>query len=132
MCVKERNEQFYVVREVVREFPGITALQVNQATDVPMEVIMRFVELGMVEVMPTKDREGDIDARIDTMIKKAKEMRALYKGQQEEGQPEEVDVPEIGETLDETTAEPKAESKGKFVWHELKGTPKGDEKNAGT
>ena len=73
MCVKERNEQFYVVREVVREFPGITALQVNQATDVPMEVIMRFVELGMVEVMPTKDREGDIDARIDTMIKKAKE-----------------------------------------------------------
>ena len=103
MCIRERNEQFYIVRELVREFPGITALQVNQATEVPMDVILRFVEEGRIEVVPNKNKDGALDERIGLMIKKAKEMREFYRTHQEGKPTDKLD------TLAEDD---------KFRWHE--------------
>jgi len=116
MCMQLRNEQFYIVRELVREFPGITALQVNQATEVPMEIILRFVEMGMIEVMPTANRDGKLDERIGLMVKKAKEMRAFY--QEHEGTK--------GSKLDELLpgAEPEADT-GTFTWLDEEGHKQG-------
>jgi len=112
MCMKERNEQFYIVRELVREFPGITALQVNQATEVPMEVILRFVDMGMIEVMPTANKDGKLDERIGLMIRKAKEMRQFYQ------QHEDAKGPKLDELLPN-------EEEGTFTWLDEHGEKQG-------
>lgn len=103
-CVELRNEQFQIVRALVWEFPGITALQVNQATEVPMDVILRFVEKGMLEVVPTANKDGKLNERIGLMIQKAKEIRQQYAKQE---------APEVA--LDTLRDDPEKE---KFTWHE--------------
>jgi len=80
-CQALRNEQFFMVREVVRECPGITALQVHHVTEVPMDVILRFIEKGMIEVVPTVNKNGQLDDRIGIMIKKAKDLHTVFKNE---------------------------------------------------
>jgi len=105
-CKKLRDEQFHIVRDVVRECPGITALQVHQVTEISMDIILHFVENGMIEVIPTTNKDGKLDERIGLMIEKAKELREQYKQHKEEDTPK----------LDELSTE---ELKEKFTWHKI-------------
>ncbi|MCL1844843.1 MAG: hypothetical protein FWF77_02960 [Defluviitaleaceae bacterium] len=77
-CQRRRNEILAIVRAVVREMPGITALEVHIITDVPVDVIMQFVKNGDIEVMPIASRDDSkVDERIGMLVKKAKERKAL-------------------------------------------------------
>jgi len=91
-CQDLRDTQYYVVRELVREFPGITALEVHDFTEVPMEDILRYVDKGMLEVIPTDKRDGKITERIERMMKRAKERKKLYEQQQKGEVVEKLDV----------------------------------------
>ena len=78
-CMMEREEQYQIVRALVREFPGITAIEVNQVTEVPMEAILKYLDNGLLEVKPTRNSDGELDTRIGVMIQKARERRDTYK-----------------------------------------------------
>jgi hypothetical protein len=105
-CQEERDFQFRLVREVVRECPGITALQVSYATEVPLEVILKFVESRKIEVVPLKDVEDNRE-RDGIYIKTAKRIRDVYM-KTESASPGQV--PTVDELRESTEKE-------KFTWH---------------
>lgn len=49
-CKKQEDEDFEKVRAFVREYPGATAQEVSQATEVPVQLIYRFLKDGRLEV----------------------------------------------------------------------------------
>jgi hypothetical protein len=102
-CKRIRDEQFYIVREVIREFPGIPALHVHHATEVPMEVILRFAENGMIEVVPTVNKDGQLDERIGLMIRRAAEIRKTYGKPAEKEDVLKIDEMSINELKDKFT-----------------------------
>lgn len=104
ICQSMRDEQFIVVRELVREYPGITALEVHEATEVPMETILRFIDTGLLEVVKDTNRNGEISERVGLMIKRARERKELYRkpGKETKG-------------IDGL----KDDEKEKFTWHEV-------------
>jgi hypothetical protein len=69
-CLITREEQFLIVRSLVKEYPGITALEVNEITDVPVNEILRYIDKGMIEVIP---RHGVSGERIGIMMQAARE-----------------------------------------------------------
>jgi len=104
LCAKERRAQYVMVRELVRQCPGITAVEVNQITEVPLEVILKFIDDGLLEVVPHgPPPDGELANRVGLMIKRAKENKQIYKKY----------VPE-GEEIDDLAEK----GKPKFTWHE--------------
>ena len=104
-CRMAREEQYQVVRAVVREYPGITALDVHEVTEVPMEVILRYIDKGLLEVVSTRNDKGEISERVGVMIKRAKERAKVILKQHDE-----IKLPII-EQLEEFKIE-----KEKFTW----------------
>ena len=51
-CKKIEDNQFMRVRELVRDHPGITALEVHEHTGVPFPTIMQYIEKGHLEIVP--------------------------------------------------------------------------------
>ena len=49
-CKRVEDARFWEVRAVVKAFPGITALEVHEHTQVPMSVIMQYLDEGWLEV----------------------------------------------------------------------------------
>ncbi|MCL1843782.1 MAG: hypothetical protein FWF79_08210 [Defluviitaleaceae bacterium] len=79
LCQQAKDEQYIVVRELVREYPGITALEVHEATEVPMHVILRYIENGMLEAVKDRGiRDDEISERIGLLIKRAKERKEIF------------------------------------------------------
>ena len=106
-CQIMREEQYQIVRAIVKEFPGITALEVHDFTEIPIETILRYINKGMIEVL-SKARDGEIEERIGVMIRKIKENRVLLKKPEK---PKKSDSPFEPNILHED------ESKEKFTWH---------------
>jgi hypothetical protein len=75
----EREEQYQIVRAIVREFPGITAIEVHHITEVPMEIILKYINEGLLQVMPKSRKSESLEERIGVMIQRAKETRKEYK-----------------------------------------------------
>ncbi|MCL2225288.1 MAG: hypothetical protein FWB96_10025 [Defluviitaleaceae bacterium] len=111
ICKKERDEQFHMVRDIVSACPGITALEVSKSADVPLELIMRFVELGMLDVVPTSNEKGNIipQERDGAFVKRAKEIREMYRKKSDDTAAEGAGVDSIGPADDG--------EKTKFTWH---------------
>ena len=51
-CLKEKEAQLEKVRTLLKESPGITAMKVHELTGVPVNIILRFIEGGMIEAVP--------------------------------------------------------------------------------
>jgi len=102
----EREGEYQMVREIVREFPGITALEVNEHTQVPMEKILRYIDKGLLEVVENKNKDGIPSERIGLMIKKIREKRKIYEKPKKEETPPKKILDEIGDT----------ENEQKFTW----------------
>lgn len=49
LCAMAKNERFSRVRELVQEYPGITTLEVNQHTGVPVSDILDFLKKGELQ-----------------------------------------------------------------------------------
>jgi flagellar operon protein (TIGR03826 family) len=49
-CKKLEDEEFERVRNFVRQFPGATAQEVSRETEVPVQLIYRFLKEGRLEV----------------------------------------------------------------------------------
>ena len=58
-CTQFRQERMFMVREIVRECPGISAAEVHEITDVPVEAIMQMVKDGYLEIVPFRNRDDD-------------------------------------------------------------------------
>ncbi|MCL1884018.1 MAG: hypothetical protein FWF81_09745 [Defluviitaleaceae bacterium] len=107
-CRMEREEQYQVVRELVRLYPGITALEVHDFTEVPIYLILRYIEMGLLDVINFKNNEGEIiSERVGIMLKKAKEKKMLV--EREKLKATGVSLDQLGG--DEVELE-------KFTWHE--------------
>jgi hypothetical protein len=52
MCQTERNEKLNKIRNLVRNNPGISPMQVSLETEVPAEVILQLIESGTIEILP--------------------------------------------------------------------------------
>jgi len=60
-CRKEEELQYLHVRELVSNYPGITALEVHEHTGVPFTTIMKFVERGDLQVIHDEGETGSHD-----------------------------------------------------------------------
>jgi len=49
-CAVKQNERLALVRALVMEFPGITAMEVQKHTGVPINEIMEYLKNGDLEV----------------------------------------------------------------------------------
>jgi hypothetical protein len=103
-CQLYRDEQFYIVRTLVREYPGITALEVNKITDVPVDAILKFIDAGMLEVVQSVNQDGRLDERLGILLRKAREIKKPTLAQ-----------PENPAKMEELKA---TENKQKFTWLE--------------
>ncbi|MCL2216525.1 MAG: hypothetical protein FWB91_05835 [Defluviitaleaceae bacterium] len=63
-CVAERANALAIVRELVRELPGITALEVHDVTGVPMSTIMRYVAEGHLSVVSNSEMSEEQRQRL--------------------------------------------------------------------
>ena len=99
VCQLEREEQYQIVRALVRDFPGITALEVHEITEVPMDVILRYINKGLIEVIEHKNYDGIVSERVGLMIQKAKEKKLFFERQKEDKKrkPEALDTLKIDE-----------------------------------
>ena len=80
-CQRRKDEQFQLVRALVREMPGITALEVHVLTEVPVEAIMQFVQNGDIDAIPLASADDkELDERISLLVQKAKEKRNFLHG----------------------------------------------------
>ncbi|MCL2199966.1 MAG: hypothetical protein FWB80_13700, partial [Defluviitaleaceae bacterium] len=70
-CKLEREEQFQIVRIFVREHPGISALEVHQCTEIPMEAILKYINAGLLEVVNIENADGQVSERVGVMLRKA-------------------------------------------------------------
>jgi hypothetical protein len=101
------EEQYQIVRAFVRDFPGITALEVNDYTGVPMHLILRYINMGLLEVVKDKNSDGVVSERIGILIAKAKEKKRLFEQEKKnKGKVAALD------TLSETHEK----EKDKFTW----------------
>jgi hypothetical protein len=48
----ERNLHLERIKELIWERPGINALEVEEATGIPIEVISQFIDDGDLAIMP--------------------------------------------------------------------------------
>ena len=51
-CDKHHEELFERVRRTVQEHPGINAVQLTHMTDVPVEIILKYIDEGRIDAMP--------------------------------------------------------------------------------
>jgi hypothetical protein len=106
-CRQRKDVQYQKVREMVKDNPGITALEVHERTEVPLSTIAKYIESGLLEVMSTKEGLDNVSLQIwiDKTSKKAKEAKAETKQTET--------VPDIDEDLPE---EPKSKKTAmKFI-----------------
>ena len=48
-CLKGREEQFRMIRDMVRESPGVNAIELSGRTGVPIADILRYIKSGLLE-----------------------------------------------------------------------------------
>ena len=60
-CKTAEAEQFVMVRELVKDHPGITALEASEQTGVAFATIMQYVARGDLEVVQSENPVGDVD-----------------------------------------------------------------------
>ena len=58
-CMDERANAFAMVRDLVIELPGITALEVHDVTGVPMSTIMKYVSEGHLSIVPNSSMSDE-------------------------------------------------------------------------
>jgi len=86
-CRARKDAQYQEARMVVKENPGITALEVHERTGVPLLNIARYIELGYFEIVGNKKdmdvtevqiwvRQVKEKSRKDKAAKKAQEQAA--------------------------------------------------------
>ena len=75
-CKRERDEQLYVLRGIVRECAGLSAPDLSFVTGIPAEVILSYVKDGAFECFPTVPQDDELEKRVQRGIKEAR----LYKG----------------------------------------------------
>jgi hypothetical protein len=77
-CKQRKDAQFQKVRGMVKETPGITALEVHERTDVPLSTIIKYIEAGYLEVASSKENldTGDMQIWIDKATKRGKKAKA--------------------------------------------------------
>ena len=74
-CRRERDAQYYAVRELVKAFPGITAMEVHEQMDIPLPTILRYIDEGRLEVMP--DVSPDQLEQMRSLIKKTAQKKNI-------------------------------------------------------
>ncbi|MCL2204716.1 MAG: hypothetical protein FWB88_12340 [Defluviitaleaceae bacterium] len=106
-CRKRKDALFQTARAMVKENPGITALEVHERTGVPLPNIVRYIETGHFEIVASKT---DM-----TMEEVQKWMRSVKKkGKQErESQARTDDV--LPDVSDEPATPQKDDQKIKFI-----------------
>jgi NMD protein affecting ribosome stability and mRNA decay len=62
-CQKERDSQFQAVHELVQTHRGITAIEINRITGVPMDAILKYIKKGMFEIHPIAGNDETIEER---------------------------------------------------------------------
>jgi len=82
-CKRLKESQFQSVREIVKDNPGITALEVYERTHVPLPTIVRYIESGMLEVMSTNANLDNVDMQIWIDKSTAKGKKAKEKAEAE-------------------------------------------------
>ncbi|MCL1863157.1 MAG: hypothetical protein FWF78_06290 [Defluviitaleaceae bacterium] len=107
-CRLEREEQFQIVRIFVREHPGISALEVHQCTEIPMEAILKYINAGLLEVVNIANADGEVSERVGFMLKKA-EAKKVQLDMKKTG----TSAPPVPSMDNLKTNEPKE----KFTWH---------------
>jgi hypothetical protein len=80
-CKERKASQFQRVREIVKDSPGITALEVHQQTDVPLSAIVKYIEAGMLEVASVNESADkldnvDLQVWINKTTEKSKKIKA--------------------------------------------------------
>jgi hypothetical protein len=60
-CATEKEEQYQLIRTLIREHPGINAVQVHEQTGVPMSVIMQHIENGDFALYVNPSSRADIE-----------------------------------------------------------------------
>jgi hypothetical protein len=90
-CRKKKDAQFIAVRRMVKDHPGITALEVYERTGVPLSTISNYVESGLLEVVSTKGNLGNTELQlwIDKSTQKGKKAKEQAVEVQEETLPPE-------------------------------------------
>ena len=76
-CTGEKEATFQMVRDLVSAVPGITALEVHEITDVPISLIMQYVEEGHLQIRPdgsemTEEQRRKLIGQVSSKIKAAK------------------------------------------------------------
>ncbi|MCL2189965.1 MAG: hypothetical protein FWC16_13305 [Defluviitaleaceae bacterium] len=100
-CRERKNALFQEVRQMVKENPGITALEVHHRTGVPIPNLVKYIESGMLEIIKTKgDMDlGEVQVWIDNAKKKAvASAKAQQKAREEQDErelPNIVDIPDL-------------------------------------
>jgi hypothetical protein len=76
-CKARKDAQYQRVREIVKDNPGITALEVHAITEVPITTIAKYIEAGMLEVMSKQDSldNGELQIWISRKAEKGKRLK---------------------------------------------------------
>jgi glutaredoxin len=93
-CKRAKDAQFQEVRTMVKENPGITALELHERTAVPLPSIIRYIESGVLEIVSTKENLDNIDLQIWIDKSTAKGKKAKQKPEETAEKKPEVDVPD--------------------------------------
>lgn len=83
-CRSRREAQYQQVRELVKDNPGITAMEVHEITEVPLLTIARYIETGRLEVASAHRQNMDtVDMQIwvDNSRKKGQATKAKMENQ---------------------------------------------------
>lgn len=51
-CITKDREDYYKVREYIVDHPGVDMYKVNEATQVPIQKIMRYIREELIEIAP--------------------------------------------------------------------------------
>jgi hypothetical protein len=108
-CRARKDAQYQEARMVVKENPGITALEVHERTGVPLPNIARYIELGYFEIVGQK-KDMDV-AEVQIWVRQVKEQskkdKAKKKAADEAAAAKPEILPEIGDEDIETPSKKK-------------------------
>jgi hypothetical protein len=67
-----------MLRAVVKEFPGVTSFELHEFTHIPVEVILRFINNGELDILPDVHC-AELQERIDALILQIKKTKSLLR-----------------------------------------------------
>ena len=55
-CKEKENERHQIVRDFIKQFPGVNALEIAKHTKVPVSVIMNYIKSGDLHLTAAKEK----------------------------------------------------------------------------